>query len=285
MSEVLRLKERLGSLGTMLEVVTAMSSLSAHHLRQAREAMPIAQAYEADLREALARAGTRFPGEGAGSEVLLLVVGSQLGLCGGYNGRVAELAGERRRALGPGRTVAVGARLASALRRRKVQVDEALPGMTSLAGCPGVALTLAERALIAHGREGVRSVELVSARFHGIGADRPESRTVLPLTLPEPGGPLYAVRYTTAEELARQSARELLYVSLVAATTEALVCEHAARLLATGAASDWLEARVGRLRRRLATARQELSTQETLEIASAARVMQRGHGLGGRSPR
>ncbi|MCB9678925.1 MAG: F0F1 ATP synthase subunit gamma [Alphaproteobacteria bacterium] len=273
MSEVARIRRRLVSLRTLSEAVTAMSSLSAHHLRQARDAMPSAAAYEADLGQALARAAVRFPAEAPEGETLLLVVGSHLGLCGGYNGRVAEVATGRRAALGPGRTVGVGRRLVGALGRRKLVVDEAIAGVTSLAGVPALALALAERALVAQRREGVRAVEIVSARFHGIGSDRAEARRVLPLALPAAEGPAWTVRYTTPARLAEESARELLYVGLVASITEAMVCEHAARLLATRSAGDWLEDRVEKLRRKEASARQEQSTQETLEVVSAARAL------------
>ncbi|MCA9571440.1 MAG: F0F1 ATP synthase subunit gamma [Myxococcales bacterium] len=269
MSEVARLQRRLASLGTLSEAVGAMSSLSAHHLRGAREALPAARDYVAGLEDALARAGV-VPPVSTGAGTLLLVVGSQLGLCGGYNGRVAEAAVARRSGT-PGRTVAVGRRVRGGLLRRGLVPDVFVDGVTSLEGVPGLALELATLALEAWGRGEVATVELVGARFHGIGADVAEARAVLPLVLPG-HLPARTVRYTALDALAADGARELLYVGLVEALTEALVCEHAARLLATRSAGDWLDDRVRSLRRRLARARQEQSTQETLEVVAASRA-------------
>lgn len=277
MSSVARIHRQLVSLGTLSEAVTAMSSLSAHHLRQARRAMPTARTYETELGRALSAAGVQFPEVPTDGPTLLVVVGSQLGLCGGYNGRVADAAARRRDVLGQGPTVAAGRRIVGALGRRGVDVDEPLEGITSLSGVSGLALLLAERALTARRQEGVGAVELVVARFQGVGTDTPEVVPVLPLRLPPREGPVLPVRYTTAEHLAEESARELLYVGMVAALTEALVCEHAARLLATRSAGDWLEDRVHRLRRKEASARQESSTQETLEVVSASRALPNEH--------
>lgn len=265
------LRRQLEGMTSLQDAVAAMSSLSAHHLRQARAALPPARTYLEELSQALARAQVRFPGRGTG-DTLLVVVGSQLGLCGGYNGRVADFAFRRRAEVGAGPTIAVGRRLAHALTRRGVEVSERIPGITSLTGVPPLVLSLARRALIAHRVDGLRAVELVSARFQGIGEDAPAARQVVPLTLPTPQGPPLPLRYVAPEQMVDAAARELLYVSLLAQLIDALAAEHAARLLATRSAGDWLGARMEKLRRRRATLRQEASTQETLEVASAARM-------------
>ncbi|MCB9683147.1 MAG: F0F1 ATP synthase subunit gamma [Alphaproteobacteria bacterium] len=274
MSRTGELARRIASLGALDDAVSAMSSLSAHHLRRARAAAPAARAYRDELGTALARAGVAFPVPGPGP-AMLVVVGSQLGLCGGYNSRVAEAAVARRAALGAGPTLAVGRRLSAALSRRHLDPDTRLEGVTSLDGVPALVLELATRALVAHHEQGLASVEILAARFRGVGDDAPDSTTVLPLSLPPSDGAHWAVRYVDRPRMQHDAARELLYVTLLARVTDAVAAEHAARLVATRQAGTWLDDQVTRLRRQLARLRQEQGTQETLEVASAARVRRR----------
>jgi F0F1-type ATP synthase gamma subunit len=72
--------------------------------------------------------------------------------------------------------------------------------------------------------------------------------------------------------LARVGIREHLYITLCDLLIDALASEHGARLMATQSAEQWLGERTDRLRRRLAAARREASTQETIEIAAGARA-------------
>jgi F-type H+-transporting ATPase subunit gamma len=263
-------RRQLAGLGSLYDAVSAMSSLSAHHLHQVRAALPPAADYQAQLADALACAGVQFPGAGTG-ETLLVVVGSQLGLCGGYNGRVAALAAQRRAELGPGPTIAVGRRLAGALGRRDVPLADRLVGITSLTGVPPLVLTLARTALLAHRGQSLHAVELVSARYRGVGEDEPTATRILPLTLPTPSGPPLPVAYVAPDQLVDEASRELLYVSLMTMIIDALAAEHASRLLATRSAGDWLSDRIEKVQRQQRAARQESSTQETLEVAAAAR--------------
>jgi F0F1-type ATP synthase gamma subunit len=79
-------------------------------------------------------------------------------------------------------------------------------------------------------------------------------------------------RYVSRERLAAVAVRELLYITLYDLLIDALASEHGARLLATQSAEQWLDERMDRLRRHLAGARREASTQETIEIAAGARA-------------
>jgi F-type H+-transporting ATPase subunit gamma len=113
--------------------------------------------------------------------------------------------------------------------------------------------------------------EVVSSRFSGVGADRPATTRLLPVDIhPAPGAP--ATRYVDPDRLAAVAVREGLYITLYDLLVDALASEHGARLVATQSAERWLDDRTGRLRRHLAAARREASTQETIEIASGARA-------------
>ena len=57
--------------------------------------------------------------------------------------------------------------------------------------------------------------------------------------------------------------------------SEALLQEHGARIVATQSAEQWLDERIERLRRHLAAARRESSTQEMIEIGIGMRARAR----------
>jgi F-type H+-transporting ATPase subunit gamma len=263
------LRRRLRALEILGEAVRAMKSLSAHHFRETRRAVEPARAYRAGIERVLAWTGASIPaGDGPAG---LLVVGAELGLCGSYNARLAAAAVTRRRKLGPGPTVCVGHRAAVLLRRQGVEPDRTYGAPTSVRGIPEMLLRLAEDVLASYAKEGLSRFDVVSGRFGGVGDEQPTAVQLLPFGATSSGsGPVR--RYVSPDHLAAAAGREILYVVVYDLLLDALACEHGARLLATQSAETWLDERTNGLRRRLAAARREASTQEMIEIAAGARA-------------
>jgi F-type H+-transporting ATPase subunit gamma len=246
-----------------------MKSLSAHHFREARAALEPSRAYGEGVERVVAKTGAWLPaGDGLAG---LLVIGAELGLCGSYNARVAEHAIACRAAIGPGPTLCVGRRAAGALRRRGLSPDAVYAGPASLHGLEGPLLRIAqdmiERTLV----DRLARFDVVSARFEGVGADRPHVTELLPVEIaPSDGAPTR--RYVSVERMEAVGLRELLYVRIHQLLLEALASEHGARLVATQAAERWLDDRREGVRRQLASARREASTEEVVEISAGARA-------------
>jgi F-type H+-transporting ATPase subunit gamma len=269
------LERRLRSLETLGEAVGAMKSLAAHHFRATRDAVAPARAYREGVERVLSWTGaTLAAGSGAAG---LLVIGGELGLCGGYNAHVVAAAAAHRADLGAGPTLAVGHRAASLLGRRGVALQRVYAAPTSVRGITDLLLRLAEDVLTTYAAEGLSTFDIVSSRFGGVGRDLPTSVRMLPLesrrVVPAP-----VVRYVTPEHLASVAVREYLYITLYDLLLDALASEHSARLIATQAAEKWLDERTERLRHHLASARREASTQELIELAAGARASG-GRGL------
>lgn len=266
------LERHLRTLETLGEAIGAMKSLSARHFRDSREAVAPARVYREGVEAVLHGAGaslTAGPGP-----ALLLVIGGELGLCGSYNARLVAAAVREREALGPGPIVCVGHRAATLLSRRGLEVSAAYRGPASVAGIPEFLLRLAEDVLTAFMKERRSILEVISARFEGVGRAPAVVARLLPITstAAAPGPP---VRYVTDEALRAAAVREWLYVALYDLLLSALASEHSARLMATQSAEQWLDARTAHLRRSLAAARREASTQEVLEIAGGVRARAR----------
>jgi F-type H+-transporting ATPase subunit gamma len=269
MKRVLELKLHLRRLEALGVAIGAMKSLSAHHLRQVRSGVAPARSYREGVERIVAAAGAAI-GAGAG-EAGLLVIGSELGLCGSYNARVVEAGARRRSELGPGPTLCVGRRAAILLARRGVEIEATYPSPTSASGITGLLLRLAEDILVRYAHAHLASFDIVSSRFAGAGTAHPASVRLLPFAA-EPAARPGRARYVAEETFASAAIREFLYVTLYTLLLDALASEHGARLVATQSAERWVQERTEKLRRHLAAARREASTQEMIEIAVAARA-------------
>jgi F-type H+-transporting ATPase subunit gamma len=269
MKRELELRRRLRSLETLGEAVGAMKSLAAHHFREARAALAPARAYRQGFDHALQSTGASLPaGGGPGG---LLVIGAELGLCGGYNARLVQAAMEYREKAGAGPTFCVGRRAAVLLGRRGVAVDRAFAAPTSVRGITDALLALARDLLGDYLEKRMSFLDVVSSRFEGVGTYPPKTTRLLPVDL-RPSGHAVTLRYVRRERLAAVAVRELLYITIHDLLLDALASEHGARLAATQSAEQWLDEHTDRMRRRLAAARREASTQEVIEIAAGARA-------------
>lgn len=266
------LERHLRTLQTLGEAIGAMKNLSARHFRESREEVAPARLYREGVEALLHGSGASLAA-GPGPAVLL-VIGGELGLCGSYNARLVAAAVRERETLGPGPTVCVGHRVATLLGRRGLEVTRTYRGPASVAGIPEFLLRLAEDALTAYLKEHRSILEVVAARFDGVGRSPPEVVRLLPVT-PRPATPGPPARYVSDEALRAAAVREWLYVALYDVLLSALASEHSARLLATQSAEQWLEGRTAHLKRSLAATRREASTQEVLEIAGGARARAR----------
>jgi F-type H+-transporting ATPase subunit gamma len=280
------LKRRLRSLETLGDAIGAMKSLAAHHFRETRHAVEPARAYRAGIERILSLTGAELPaGTGPAG---LLVVGGELGLCGSYNARLVSVAAERRRTLGPGPTICVGHRTASLLARQRVELHLTFGAPTSVRGIPASLMRVAEETLTIYVGQELSSLDVVSARFGGVGAETPVATQLLPFpasgerasnapqspprTPPAREKSRPTMRYAPSRHFESVAAREFLYIALYDIFLDALASEHGARLVATQSAESWLDERARRLGRRLAAARRENSTQEMIEISSGARA-------------
>lgn len=272
MKRAVELERKLHSLGALGEAFGAMKSLSAHHFREAREAVAPARTYRDGVERMLVWSGAAIPsGDGAAG---LLILGAELGLCGSYNSRLIEVGALRRAELGRGPTFCVGQRAATLLKRRKVDVDKTYHGLTSVRGITGLLLKLAEDVLTAFAHENLSSFDVVSSRFGGVGAASPSTLRLLPIEASATDGRRLA-RYVSHENFAGAVIREYLYVTLYQLLLDSLASEHGARLVATQAAETWLDERTAQLHRQKLALRREAGTQETIEIATGARVRPR----------
>jgi len=268
------LRRKLESLDLLGEVVNAMKSLSAHHVRAARAGLAAARAYREGIDQILASVGIEQLTAPKTAPAVLLIA-ADLGLCNGYNSQLIDSAINQYRQLGAGSFYCVGRRPLPALNRANVPIGRAYPAVASVGGLTRLLLTLADDVLGDYLTGTFGSLHIVSARFEGVGAFTPRSTRVLPIAATHAADRHTVTPYASADHLAETAVREYLYSTLFELLLDALAAEHGMRLVATQSAGEWLDGRRKDIRRQLSSARRESSTQEVLDLAGGVR--QRRH--------
>jgi F-type H+-transporting ATPase subunit gamma len=277
------LSEALETTGDIQSIVRTMKALSSVSIRQYEhaEAAMTDYARTVDLGLSALLRQRRLEGlplpvtaRGTGREALI-VIGSDRGLCGGYNDRITRFAlshmGERPMVLG-----VIGARVQARLEAqgRPANAVHLLPGSVD-------GLTRLVQAVIVEidrwtRSEGVGEVWLVHNRRSGRAAAQPQAHGLLPL--PEgylrelaeadwPGRSLPLVRMDHGR-LMSWLVQQRLFVVIYRALAEALASEHASRLAAMQAAERHIEERREGLHHLHRLRRQERITRELLDVIS-----------------
>lgn len=272
--------ETTGDIQSIVRTMKALSSVSIRQYEHAESAMAAyARTVELGLMAVLHQrraAGLALPGtDRASGREALIVIGSDRGLCGGYNDKITRFARSRTdsRSIMLG---VIGARVAARLAAdgRRLDAVHSLPGSVE-----GVT-RLVQSVIVDIDRwtriEGVGQVWLVHNRREGRITAKPQSHRLLPLPdsylhkLSEadwPGRSLPLFRMESGR-LMSWLVQQRLFVVIYRALAEALASEHASRLAAMQAAERNIEERRDDLRQRYRLRRQETITREMLDVVS-----------------
>ncbi|MEQ8787810.1 MAG: FoF1 ATP synthase subunit gamma [Pirellulaceae bacterium] len=261
------LRRRLHSLRTLHDAVGAMRSLSAHHFRLLRKSLPEARGYREQMQQIVAEVGLHQRMHGRAPNGLL-VVASDLGLCGDYNSRLAEATLRQRDEHGAGPLYSVGRRIRGTLSRFGIAPSRSYATPASAQALVHLLLPLAQDILQDYAAGRMSRLFVVSARFEGVGHFAPVSTLVLPIAPVAASHPLRRSPYVDPAHLAAVVVREYLYITLYEILLDALAAEHGMRLLAAEAAFNWLDETSERTGRRLSVCRSEAATQELLDIVA-----------------
>ena len=265
------LRRRMHTLGMLGEAIAAMRSLSAHHFQRCRQSLPAARDYREEIENALAEVGGAQAMNFHAPPGILLVV-SDLGLCGDYNTRLVQTAVEEYHQQAEARLYCLGHRPQAALARYDIAPQHTYQAPTSIDGLPRLLLQLAQDMLDNFISEKIGSLFVVSARFDGVGRFSPQVTCVLPIRAARPAEPLRPNKYQSPRRLVAVAVREFLYTTLYELLLDSLATEHGMRLLAAESARQWIDETAETTRRQLSACRREAATQEVLDIVAGARV-------------
>ncbi len=261
------LQHRLQSLSALRDAVGAMRSLSAHHFRRARHALTAARQYRIEVNTVVAKVGIHQP-PAIGIPAGLLVIASDLGLCGDYNSRLAQLAVAEAGRLAVQTVYLVGHRARATLATESLVPSRTYLAPASLEGLSHILLGLAQDVLEDYLALNIGSLRVVSAGFEGVGHFTPLSVQVLPIESVEGTEPLRRSPYVDSHHLTSVAVSEYLYITLYEILLDAMASEHGMRLMAAESSLEWLDNSATTAARRLANVRSEAATQELLDIVT-----------------
>lgn len=258
---------RLQTLEALHDAVSAMRSLSAHHFRVVRGALPPAREYRKEIDGIVDVIGIH---QAANSNAPpgLLAVTSDFGLCSDYNTATAQMCLREAQSRGAARIYCIGRRGRSVLAKTAGEPKETFEAPTSAEGVTRALMKLAHDLFQEFVSGEVSSLWVVSARFDGVGQFTPVINRVLPVTSPRSSAAPRPSPYVDARYLESVAVREFLYVTLYEILLDALAAEHGMRIVAAESALQWLDNTISLTKRLLTSSRSEASTQELLDIVS-----------------
>lgn len=281
------LKRRIRVTQELHSIVRTMKSLAGVNLRQYERALESLGCYRrgvelglgAVLRDPEEEPSLRAPG--VSGRLGALVFGSDQGLCGQFNERIASYAIAELHAAGPGphpAVIAIGQRPVPFLEEAGLTPDLVLPVPGTIAGItPSVRELLlqfdrwqisekVERISLFHHRP-LSSATCKPIRLELVPLDVAWLRELRGRPWPGPTPPAYTMPW---RELFGALVREHLFVSLYGAFAESIASENAARLTAMQAAERNIDDASRALRTEFQEQRQSAITAELLDIVAGA---------------
>lgn len=283
------IKKRMKAVGNIKRITRTMQMIATSKFARAQQKAVASRPYTDalfDLVADIARAGGELDHallKGGNPEAgeLTLVLSSDRGLCGPYNGSIIRLALKHLRpsaSATPGRVEVVGKKGASTLRFNEVPVAAHHMQFGDAPRLEDVQ-RLAEDYIRMYASGEVSAVRIIYMKFISAGRQQPEVLQLLPFQTPQTAdrhaGPNLDFEFSPAQD-------ELLDALLPAAVrsvlfqcfNDAIVSEHVARMVAMKAATDNAGKMGNALRRQYNRARQAQITTELTEIISGAAALE-----------
>jgi F-type H+-transporting ATPase subunit gamma len=292
MANLKAIRIRISSVKSTRQITSAMKMVSAAKLRKAQDKIVRLRPYANKLHEILvglthslsdSEDDNIYGRKTAPDKVLIVVITSNRGLCGGFNANVTR---ETRRVVaekyqeqfrnGNLWFVAIGKKGFDFLRKQKVNILEEDNQVYNALSFENVAL-IAERIMGAFVAGKFDKVEIIYNQFKNAAVQNLTVEEFLPVeTAPEPAekGPLFDYIYEpTKEEIVQELIPKSLKIQFYKAVLDSWVAEHGARMTAMHKATDNATQLIRELTLQYNKARQASITNQILEVVSGAEAL------------
>jgi F-type H+-transporting ATPase subunit gamma len=286
-AELRLIRRRIRSVESTMKITRAMELISTARIGKAQGRLVSARPYAAKLEEVIRNVASA----GGASHPLLeqrevatagvVIVSSDRGLAGGYNGSVIRMGEQAIRAhLAAGRRVAlyvVGKKAQSYFAYRKQAIEHAWLNVTDLPVYADARM-IANVLLNDYAEASVDSVEVFTTEYISALTQTATHRTLLPITAPKLGGAEAAapIGYSfepSPEDILNRLLPRYLEGSIFGILLDASASEHAARRRAMKAATENADELTRILTRGANQARQAEITTEISEIVGGAAAL------------
>ncbi len=285
MATLKAIRRRIASVKTTQQTTRAMKLVAASRLRRAQEALHNARPYHEALKrvaDSLLASAPEALGapEGARRALMLVVVASDRGLCGGYNANLIRLAEETmRKARTDGLEVklfVIGRKGTEHFRRAGTPLDGERINNAPRLATVGLARDVAARMLREFRAGAVCAAGVIYASFHSAISQRPTYEKLLPVTPPPADAAAGSADYLiepSAAELIPTVMRGYVEAAIFRALLEGEASEHGARMTAMDSATNNAADMIARLTLAMNRARQAQITRELMDIVGGAEAL------------
>ncbi len=289
------IRRKIESASELLSVVKTMKVMAAVSIRQCERAVASLAEYnhtiEMGLQILLRRDETdiQLAGEPTGRRFGAVVFGSNQGMVGQFNQRVAAHAMEAMDQLqvehGDRSVLATGLLLAAHLEEAGQPVEESLRVPWSVAGITPMVQETLVRVDEWRSARGIDHVVLFYNRAQPGATYQPHTLSLLPLdvqwleSLREKDWPCRVIPTFSVDgdQLFSSLVRQYIFIALYRAFAESLASENAHRLASMEAAEKNIEDRLSQLKTEYNQVRQSSITEELLDIVSGFEALTGGH--------
>jgi len=291
MATLEKLRRQIDTAKDLSSVVTTMKTLAAVSIHQYERAVEALREYnrtiELGFQIALRGETLRFEAMEASERVGVVVFGSDQGMCGQFNERIAGFLRDRRHEAADAdtwRLLVIGARVEGQLLDSPLPIDHTYSVPTSASDITNRVQELLPR--IENWREttGLSRLLVFYNRRVGASSFEPQCHQLLPID------PVLIDRWrgerwdsrslrvfvTDGATMLSRLVRHYLFVSLFRACAESLASENASRIAAMQAAEKNIEERLEDLNRSFNQLRQSAITEELLDVVTGFEALSQG---------
>ena len=279
------IRRRIASVKNTQQITNAMKMVSAAKLQRAQERVMAARPYAERMQVVVEhlQARVRLTAHAlltprSEGKTLLLVITSDRGLCGGFNGTVQRATADKIRELGGGEQVdiiAVGKKGRDFLTYRQFALRETYLELFTRQVTYAQVKEIADKLITAYEQEGYRQVLVVYNRFRSAMVQQVTILRLLPLSTledseAEPEEPFDYIYEPSPERMLDYLLRQQIEVQLFQAFLESFAGEHGARMTAMDSATENASEMIANLTLTFNRARQAAITRELIEVVSGA---------------
>jgi F-type H+-transporting ATPase subunit gamma len=291
MGKTREIKKRIKAVGNIRRITKTMQMIATSKFARSQQRATATKPYTEGVfdlvRELASKAGglshplLNKPAVKGEPVALTLVITSDRGLCGPYNGSVLRAASAHLRSQSKGSQLEVIGKKGVGFFRyagRQVLQTYAIGDKPTYEQIERIAQQYMDRFVAGQ----VQAVHVVYMRYISAGRQRPEVMQLLPLSAPEKAAGAAKAGATSVEYEFSPAADELLETllpeavksTLLQAVNDAIVSENVARMVAMKSATDNAGKMGKRLTRQYNRARQAQITTELTEIISGAAALE-----------
>jgi F-type H+-transporting ATPase subunit gamma len=279
MSSSSHLKEKLGSIEEIKDIITAMKAFAGFNLQNARHRLPYWRTYRTSIEEAAGDIVTIFPhlariGEALPGKTLFVLFLSQEGLCGFFNETLIDFFGRLPKSNFS--TVVIGEKGFEEIRAKDVACERGLKGASTPDAIESYTIELSAYLHELIEKENVATLRLIYAKHDDAGGYDPVDHKVLPpdfSAFHKASIQKKPLLYLEGETILQTLIKEYLHTACYGAFLESVASENQERLNSMVQSENAIKERVGALKLELNAMRQKEITEELLEIVNTYRSM------------